>query len=325
MNAGLLLELYLRVLVALSASLFVYCLFNILLKRGKGRRATSVSRMEEIARFTSEPDMQEDQGKKKRRNSKFRSEKLRKRFRQMEDQLYDVGIEMPVKDFIMFWVGSMAILSVAMSVLGVNLIISVTIIFAAAMFPALLIRSKRRKRCSMIEDQLLDAIQILSNALKVGYSFTQAMQNIVKEMDGPIAEEFGRVFMETQHGMNLEDSLEAMCSRVGSEDLSMMCMAVEIQHQVGGNLSEILTNISETIKGRLRLKADVKVKTASGRISGIIIGALPILLFVMFLVINPGYMEFFSAGIGGYICVLFCVIMEAVGFVVINKIITIKY
>lgn len=325
MNAGLLLELYLRVLVALSASLFVYCLFNILLKRGKGRRATSVSRMEEIARFTSEPDMQEDQGKKKRRNSKFRSEKLRKRFRQMEDQLYDVGIEMPVKDFIMFWVGSMAILSVAMSVLGVNLIISVTIIFAAAMFPALLIRSKRRKRCSMIEDQLLDAIQILSNALKVGYSFTQAMQNIVKEMDGPIAEEFGRVFMETQHGMNLEDSLEAMCSRVGSEDLSMMCMAVEIQHQVGGNLSEILTNISETIKGRLRLKADVKVKTASGRISGIIIGALPILLFVMFLVINPGYMEFFSAGTGGYICVLFCVIMEAVGFVVINKIITIKY
>ncbi|MCF0141155.1 MAG: type II secretion system F family protein [Mogibacterium sp.] len=243
----------------------------------------------------------------------------------MEDQLYDVGIEMPVKDFIMFWVGSMAIITLAMSLIGINLIISVPVIFIVALFPAFLIKSKKKKRCNMIEDQLLDAIQVLINALKVGYSFNQAMQNIVKEMDGPIAEEFGRVFMETQHGMNLEDSLESMCARVGSDDLSMMCMAVEIQHKVGGNLSEILTSISETIKGRLRLKADVKVKTSSGRVSGLIIGALPILLFVMFLVINPGYMQFFSSGIGGYLCVLFCVVMEAVGFVVINKIISIKY
>ena len=325
MITGLLLKFGFRALVALSFSLFVFCLLLVLLRRGAGRGATSASRMEEIANVSSVSFVQEDQGKKKRRNSTFRSEKLRKRFRQMEDQLYDVGIEMSVRDFVLFWVGSMAIISVAMSLLGISLIISVPVIIAAAMFPALLIKSKKKKRRNMIEDQLLDAIQVLSNALKVGYSFDQAMQNIVKEMDGPIAEEFGRVFMETQHGMNLEDSLEAMCARVGSDDLSMMCMAVEIQHKVGGNLSEILMNISETIKGRLRLKADVKVKTSSGRISGLIIGALPILLFVMFLVVNPGYMEFFSSGMLGYACVLFCLIMEAIGFVVINKIISIKY
>ena len=325
MKTGLLLNLGLQALAAISVSLFIFCLFAILLKRGKRRGATSVSRMREIANANSISGVQEEQGKKKRRNSKFQSEKLRKRFRQMEDQLYDVGIEMPVKDFIMFWVGSLAIISVALAFIGMNLIISILVVIIVAMFPSLLIKSKRRKRCNMIEDQLLDAIQVLSNALKVGYSFTQAMQSIVREMDGPIAEEFGRVFMETQHGMNLEDSLEAMCNRVGSDDLSMMCMAVEIQHKVGGNLSEILTSISETIKGRLRLKADVKVKTSSGRISGIIIGALPILLFAMFLVINPEYMLFFSTSIAGYLCVLFCVIMEAIGFVVINKIITIKY
>ena len=315
--------------IVLLGVMFFYCVFSILMSGSSKKHMDLDARIKEISAEGPAliiPDEEKKPVNKKKQQKKIQNDKMKKRIRQIEDELYNVGIEMPVKDFVLYWLGSLILLSLALMVAGVNTSLICIVVAFIAFFPALLINSKKKKRCAIIEGQLLECIQVLSNALKAGHSFTQAMGNIASEMDGPIAEEFNRVFLETQHGMNMDDSLEAMCARVGSDDLSMMCTAIEIQRQVGGNLSQILLNISGTIKSRLKLKADVKVKTSSGRISGIIIGSLPILLFILFLVINPGYMTFFTDGnIIGLACIAFCVCMEITGFIVINKIITIKY
>lgn len=316
-----------RVLIVASATIFFFAVFSLLLGRSKHSYGDTESRIRQMVMNTPDTVIDAGNGKKRARRAKkkIQNDRTRKKLRQLEDELYNVGISMPATDFITYWVGSMVLLSLALSLIGISPLFSVLIVGGVAFFPIILIRVKKNKRRDIIESQLVDCIQILCNSLKAGHSFMQAIQSISSEMEGPIAEEFDRVYREAQHGMELDDSLEALSARIGSDDLTMMCTAVEIQRQVGGNLSQILLNISSTIKSRLGLKAEIKVRSASGRISGIVIGSLPVLLFVMFLFVNPEYMKFFTNGGAGYICIGICLGLEALGFLFIKKIVDIKY
>jgi tight adherence protein B len=187
----------------------------------------------------------------------------------------------------------------------------------------LLARSKRiRKR--KFEKQLGESIVLISNNLRAGFTFQQAIESISKEMSEPIAGEFGHTMWEIKLGASMEEALERMAQRTDSYDLGLLVSAVFIQRKTGGNLADVLENISGTIKERLRIKGEIRSLTASGRISGLIIGMLPVFLTVVLMLVNPTYiMDFFMSTIG-FVLMILAVIMEALGFLIIRKIIDIK-
>ena len=133
-----------------------------------------------------------------------------------------------------------------------------------------------QKRQKAFANQLGDMLTMVSNALRSGFSFMQAIEMVAKEMDDPIGGELGEVIRETRFGTPLDKALEHMSSRVQSSDFNLVVTAVLIQRQVGGNLSQILDTISDTVEDRIRMRREVRALTSQGRASGVVLAALPI-------------------------------------------------
>ena len=206
-----------------------------------------------------------------------------------------------------------------------NQLIAPMLMIIGAIAPIAYIKNKQKKRRDMFESQLSDALMIASNCLKSGLTFNQAMDTISNECEEPIKSEFKRTVNEITFGSSQDDALEAMAGRVRSEDFDLVVSAVSIQRQTGGNLSEILDTIAGTIRERYKIKGEIKTMTGQGRVSGIIIGALPVaLLLIMSLINKELIMTLFTTPIGNALLIL-SVVLETVGAIVINRIVTIKF
>ncbi|TMD03427.1 MAG: secretion system protein, partial [Chloroflexi bacterium] len=142
--------------------------------------------------------------------------------------------------------------------------------------PRFYLRFRRRRRLKAFNDQLGDTLILMSNALKTGYSLAQAIDVVANKASPPISKEFDRVVKEVNLGANIEDSLTRLVRRTESSDLDMVVTAVAINRKIGGNLSEILENIAETIRERVRIKGEMSTLTAQARGSGYMITGLPI-------------------------------------------------
>ena len=147
------------------------------------------------------------------------------------------------------------------------------------------------RRINTFNGQLGDTLNLWVNALKSGYSVLQAMETIATELPPPVSKEFERVVQEVRLGLSVEQSLDNMLRRVPSDDLDLVTTAVNIQREVGGNLAEVLDNISFTIRERVRIKGEIQTLTAQGRISGTIISLLPIALGFLLYLINSAYVS----------------------------------
>ncbi len=191
-------------------------------------------------------------------------------------------------------------------------------------FSVLWLKMAKARRLNKFNSQIGDALVIMSNALRSGFSFLQAMDMVRKELPNPIAREFGRTFQEMNLGTPTEEALENLNARVASEDLDLVVTAVLIQRQVGGNLAEILDNIATTIRERVRIKGEIKTLTAQGKISGIVIGVLPIILAGVLTVVSPGYLSLLITHPVGQGLLASALIMELVGIILIRRIIAIK-
>lgn len=194
----------------------------------------------------------------------------------------------------------------------------------AALVPGLYVKNRKRSIIHKIDQQLPDTIALLSNTLKAGYSFLQAVDAAAKELPAPISLEFQRILKEVNLGVNMEKALEELGKRVQSKDLELIIMAVLIQRQIGGNLSEILDNISETIRSRIKIKGEIRILTAQGRISGLIISLMPAALGIFLYIINPSYISLlFTEPLGmGMLFGALC--MQGIGIFLIRKIIRIE-
>ena len=164
-----------------------------------------------------------------------------------------------------------------------------------------------------------------------GASFLQAIEMVVRETQPPISTEFQRVIREVNLGLPFEQALNNMVRRVRSEDLELMATAINIQHQVGGNLAEILDSIAYTIRERIRIKGEIRVLTAQQRLSGYVVAGLPIFLVIILSIIAPKFMEpmFFNppAIFGlplGVILLAVGAIMMLMGFMIIRRIVDIE-
>jgi len=155
------------------------------------------------------------------------------------------------------------------------------------LIPPALVSQAQMRRVKKFNLQLTDSLAIIANSLRAGYSFMQAVELVSREMPAPIGKEFARTFREVNLGTPMEEALGNLGQRMISKDLDLVLTAVLIQRQIGGNLAEILDNISATIRERIRIQGEIKTLTAQGRISGLIIGLVPPILIRSFPTHNP--------------------------------------
>ena len=180
-------------------------------------------------------------------------------------------------------------------------------------------------RLRAFNDQLGDALNLMVNGLRSGYSVLQAMEAVSREMAPPIATEFSRVVQEVQIGLSLDQALSNMLRRIKSDDLDLVVTAINVQRDVGGNLAEILDVISFTIRERVRIKGEIRTLTAQGRYSGYVISLLPICLVLILFVLNKPYIsQLFTSGWCGWAMVVCGLLMIGTGFIAIQKIVAIE-
>jgi tight adherence protein B len=181
----------------------------------------------------------------------------------------------------------------------------------------------RNRRLQRFNLQLVDSLVNMSNALKAGFSVQQAIELVVREGQSPISQEFGMFLHQTRVGMAMEQALESMQKRVGSEDLALMIGALETARQTGGNLTEVFEKIAHTIRERMRIELRIRTLTAQGRLQGLIVGAMPLILgLALFFLDRTMMLAFLRSGFG--IAILAVVaILETIGALVIRKIIRI--
>ena len=199
------------------------------------------------------------------------------------------------------------------------------------MLPRFWPNRRKNGRLNAFNKQLPDTITLIANALRAGSSFLQAIELVVRESRPPISTEFARVIREVNLGLPFEQALENMVRRVRSDDLELMATAISIQHQVGGNLAEILDSIAYTIRERVRIKGEIRTLTAQQRLSGYVVGFLPIGLAGFLFVAAPGFMDPMFAnppGIlglpAGVVILLFGGFMMFIGFMLIRRIVDIE-
>jgi tight adherence protein B len=184
--------------------------------------------------------------------------------------------------------------------------------------------NKRRVRLNTFAGQLPDALELIARALRAGHSLAAGMQVVADEMPSPICDEFGRVYQEQNMGISLEDALRSMCERVPNLDLRFFVTSVAIQRQTGGDLAEILDKIGHVIRERYKILGQVKALTGEGRLSGVVLVALPFALLLVMLYIQPEYIRPLWTDPRGKKMAGFAIFLQILGAYVIKKIVDIK-
>jgi len=212
---------------------------------------------------------------------------------------------------------------------GLCFLITRTIFLAvvAAVFlfllPKMMIRHLSKKRNRRFVEQTVDALVSIANSLKSGYSIPQAIGLISREMENPVKQEFKLVAQEIQLGTSLEDAMEHLHTRMPSQEMELVVASIAISRNVGGNLSEILLNIANTIRERLRVEGRVKALTSQGKLQGIVMCAMPFFLAFMMYLIAPTFIGPVFRTFAGYCILGLIVVLEAIGIFIISRIVKI--
>lgn len=229
-------------------------------------------------------------------------------------------------------VGQLLFLTLTLGMTGLltGLLIDRGIIFAiglgifAAATPYFYIKWRKQQRIIKFEEQFPETLNTIARSLDAGHSFTAALQYAAQEAADPVSTIFNTAIDEQALGLSHYDALRRMIYRIDSMDLVFFVTAVNIQRVTGGNLVDILKNLSLVIRERLKIKRQVRVYTAQGRLSGYILGALPIFLVLTIYLLNPDYISLlFKETMGRYL-IATALILQFVGFIIIRKIVRIK-
>lgn len=195
----------------------------------------------------------------------------------------------------------------------------------SSIIPGLFVYYQKRAKAAMLSEEIGESLTGMSNSLRAGYSFQQAMDLVSKETQGPLGKEYRRTLREVNLGVTTEQALQNLINRVKNDDLELMISSVLIQRSIGGNLAEIFDKIADTIRQRIRMKGEVKVLTAQGRVSSWIIGLMPIALILVITLLNPNFLNMFFTTTIGRILLAGAAVSEIIGFVIINKIVNIEF
>lgn len=244
--------------------------------------------------------------------------------RAYEIELAKADIPLRGEEFILINIICGIVPALLLGIIFENIPLALILSIAGFIIPRMVIKVAKQKRVVKFNNQIGDALVIMSNSLRAGFSFLQSMEMVSKEMPSPIAEEFSRTLREMNFGTPTEEAMTNLAKRIESDDLDLIVTAVLIQRQVGGNLAEVLDSISHTIRERIRIKGEIKTLTAQGRMSGMIIGFLPLGISAILFVINPSYMMTLFTNVIGIFIVCMGVVSQMIGLFIIKKIVDIE-
>lgn len=193
----------------------------------------------------------------------------------------------------------------------------------AFMVPALFVRRRISKQVDRFNDQLDEMLTMVSNSLRAGFGLLQAFDLAAEQSQPPMSTELHKLLRDTRMGSSLETALEKMGERVGSYDLDVVITAMLIQRSVGSNLSEVLEKVAHTIRERARIKGEINTLTAQKRLSGWIIGLMPAAFVTIMMAISFDYMSVLFTDPAGRMLLLVAVLLDAIGIVVIRRIVAI--
>lgn len=193
-----------------------------------------------------------------------------------------------------------------------------------ACLPFMAIRFQRQRRFKKFDTILPDAIDLMSRGLRAGHSVSSVIEMVGREVADPVGPEFRKVFEQQNFGLPFRESLEGLAARVPLPDLHFVVTAILVQKESGGNLAEVLDKTGVVIRERLRLKGELAIYTAQGRLTGWILGLLPFVMFVLIGTINPNYTKILTTDPTGQKAVILGLCLMAAGFYVIRRIVNIK-
>jgi tight adherence protein B len=225
-------------------------------------------------------------------NQKLRHQMLSKKKNQrLVNFLQQSGLPIKPEEYIMFrWMSTLLCAGLLYLISGNFFFLFVGVVLGY-LVPQWWVKKKKKQRIVKFNDGLPDMISTIIGSLRAGFSFAQALKTVSEEADSPIKEEIEFVLKEMQYGNTLDDALQELKERMPSEDLELMIQAILIQKQVGGNLATVLDTIVQTIRDRNKIQRQIVTLTAQGRLSGIVIGLLPVIVGVLIYFIEPEYIS----------------------------------
>lgn len=240
------------------------------------------------------------------------------------DALLDQArIDAGADTFLLMTLATAAGLAGAAWILGAPLLVVGLAAALGAALPYLYVSRKRTKRLRAFEEQFPEAIDLLTRAIRAGHPISSGMRMVADEAPAVVAEEFRQAFEEQRFGLPFQDSLLNLVERVDLVDVRIFVTALLIQRDVGGNLAEILDNLAETIRGRFYIRRQLRVYTAQGRLSGWVLGLLPVVVAGAIHLIQPTYLLVLFDNPGGLILLGSAVLLQLVGVLWIRAIINI--
>ena len=216
-----------------------------------------------------------------------------------------------------------AVALVAYLVVG-NAVLACGVGTPAAFLPVMYFRIKRSRRLKAFNNALPDAIDLMARSLVAGHSIGSAIEMIADQSPQPLAYEFMQVFQQQRLGLNFRDALLQMGARVPSRDLHFLITAILVQKETGGELTEILDRTAHVIRERIRIQGEVRTRTAQGRLTGWILGALPVVMLGLINLISPGYSSILFHDPLGQMLLCAGVVLIAIGAFVIRRVVDIK-
>jgi len=239
-------------------------------------------------------------------------------------QLERAGLQLRVSEYVLLRVlaAGFGFLLIALISGGhpVGLIVAVIVSVCCFMLPAFVVQTLRIRRVHKIEEQLDQMVSMISNSLRAGFGLLQSLDQASQQLSPPLSSELLRVIHETDVGATLEETLAALAERVESYDLDMIVTAVLVQRTVGGNLAEVLDNVGHTIRERVRMQGEINTLTAQKKLSGVVIGLLPVALVLLFFAIDPEYMSTLFTHTAGRIMLAIGVALDLLGLLMIRRI-----
>lgn len=304
----------------ISLALFLYLVWLLVLGAMFRKQVNLAERLEGIRHDEQEDELLVEKEPKKgliRIPKVFVPEKLREMLRLS-------GLDIRVDDFVFLWVFMVLVPGSLVFVLLGKAVLAVLLAALMTVFPIFLLWFLANRQKKIFENQLGDALTIISNALRAGHSLPQSLLSVTETLPDPINREFLQASREIRLGSTVVEALGGVSERMASKDLGLLITAIEVQQRVGGNLSEIMDTISKTIRDRMNLKRTVGSMTAQGKTSGLVVGLLPLILIVVVNIMSPGYIDpLFESSIGKIILGAGAV-MEVVGYLIIFKMVNVK-
>lgn len=241
-----------------------------------------------------------------------------------ERSLDDLFLTIPPQQLLWLTIlGGFAMLTLTFVLTG-SLLVGAVAALPGALAPRLALKVMKQKRLKKFNEQLVEAMVTMTNALRSGVALPKAFQIVAHDMPKPICQEFGILVQEMRLGMDVEEAMDSMLERMPGQDLELVVTSVSISNSVGGNLAEVFDRLAETIRERYRIEGRIDALTAQGRMQGILVSILPIFVGLMIYMIDPKMMEPMFNQTAGIVCLVVMVIMECLGYFFVRKVTNIE-